>query len=312
MRRARNAPGFLRRPARLAAVLILPAAAALVSPGASPGAGATPSGAGQDTGRGAASGSGPVARVPPGGVVRWSGPGTSACGVARERSAERWAPVGETCWYPVDLLHPEGELEVFRVRDGGREAATVRVTDYPYEVQHIELQDDSRVNLSEEALARVRRESARIRELWDLRSPRRFELPLAAPLRPLPEGGRFGARRVFNGEPRSPHTGADYSAASGEPVLAAGRGVVALAEEHFFAGKSVFLDHGDGLITMYFHLSEIAVEEGEAVERGQTIGRVGSTGRSSGPHLHFGARWRGERIDPSLLLAPDAAPAIAP
>lgn len=242
--------------------------------------------------------------------MRWSGPGTTACGLAGEGRSERWSPVGETCWYPVDLLRPEGEIEVFRVRRGGLETARLRVTDYPYEVQHIELEDDSRVHLSEEALARVRRESAEIRELWDLRSPRRFELPLAPPLQPLPDGGRFGSRRVFNGEPRSPHTGADFAAAAGEPVLAAARGVVALADEHFFAGKSVFLDHGDGLVTMYFHLSEIAVEEGEHVERGRTIGRVGSSGRSSGPHLHFGVRWRGERVDPALLLSPEAAPTI--
>ncbi|MGD2116545.1 MAG: M23 family metallopeptidase [Acidobacteriota bacterium] len=250
----------------------------------------------------------PAARVPPGGVVRWSAPGTAACGMG----SERWKPLEETCWYPIDLLHEPGSVEVVRWRGGTRETAHVHVGDYPYEVQHIELRDDSRVHLSEDDLARARREGREVGALWSRRGPRLFELPLAGPLDPLPEGGRFGARRFFNGEPRSPHTGADYKARAGAPVRAAAAGVVALADHHFFAGKSVFLDHGDGLITMYFHLSEIAVEAGARVERGQRIGAVGSTGRSTAPHLHFGVRWRGERVDPAMLLAPATAPAVAP
>lgn len=244
--------------------------------------------------------------VAPGSVVRWTAEGTTACGMG----SERWEPVGRTCWYPIDLLEEPGPLEVVRWHGGGRETATVRVGEYPYEVQHIELQDDSTVHLSAEDLARVRRESRAIGDLWSRRGPRLFELPLVPPLDPLPAGGRFGARRFFNGEPRSPHTGSDYTAAAGTPVHAVADGVVALAGHHFFGGKSVFLDHGEGLITMYFHLSEIDVEEGDRVAAGEGIGRVGSTGRATGPHLHFGVRWRGERIDPSMLLRPAESPAI--
>jgi len=246
------------------------------------------------------------ATVAPGSVVRWSAEATSACGMG----SERWEPVGTTCWYPIDLLHEPGAVELVRWRGGRRETATVHVGEYPYEVQHIELQDDSTVHLSAEDLARARREGRAVGALWSRRGPRLFELPLVAPLDPLPESGRFGARRYFNGEPRSPHTGADYKASAGEPVRAAADGVVALADNHFFAGNSVFLDHGDGLITMYFHLSEIDVEEGSRVERGQVIGTVGATGRATGPHLHFGVRWRGERVDPEMLLRPFAAPAV--
>jgi murein DD-endopeptidase MepM/ murein hydrolase activator NlpD len=86
--------------------------------------------------------------------------------------------------------------------------------------------------------------------------------------------------------------------------MASARGTVVLAEEHYFAGKSVFIDHGDGLITMYFHLDRLLVEKGDTVARGQRIGTVGSSGRATGPHLHFGVRWRGARIDPLLLLGP--------
>jgi len=238
--------------------------------------------------------------------VRWSGDGTTACGVA----GKRWEPVGETCWYPIDLLHAPGPVDVARWRAGAKESARILVTDYPYEVQHIEIADDSQVHLSSADLARARREGRSVGALWSRRGPRRFTLPLAPPLDPLPEGGRFGARRFFNGEPRSPHTGADYHAAAGTPVHAAAAGVVALAANHFFSGNSVFLDHGDGLITMYFHLSEIDVKEGQRVERGQVLGKVGSTGRATGPHLHFGIRWRGERIDPEMLLDPDEAPTV--
>ena len=248
--------------------------------------------------------------VPPGAVVRWSAPGTAACGLGA--GGERWEPIGETCWYPVDLLHGEGRVELVRWRSGERESRRVRVSAYPYEVQQVELEDDSMVHLSSEDLARVRRESRRIDALWSRQGPRLFDLPLHPPLDPLPSGGRFGARRFFNGEPRSPHSGADYKAPTGAPVEAADDGVVALTGDHFFAGRSVFLDHGDGLITMYFHLAEIAVEEGERVERGQVVGRVGSTGRATGPHLHFAVRWRGERVDPGMLLEPANAPAVPP
>lgn len=96
-------------------------------------------------------------------------------------------------------------------------------------------------------------------------------------------------------------------------MLAPADGVVVLAEEQFFAGRAVYLDHGDGLISMSFHLSEIAVAEGQEVKRGQLIGRVGATGRVTGPHLHFGLRWRGARIDPAALLGePAALPSAAP
>jgi murein DD-endopeptidase MepM/ murein hydrolase activator NlpD len=152
----------------------------------------------------------------------------------------------------------------------------------------------------------VRRENRDIARLWRRAGPRRFTLPLHPPLDPLPEGGRFGSRRVINGQPKSPHSGADYSAPAGVPVLAAGDGEVALVGDHFFAGRSVFIDHGDGLISMYFHMSRVGVKEGENVRRGQPIGAVGSTGRATGPHLHFGVRWHRARVAPALLLSDPA------
>ncbi|HUO87412.1 MAG TPA: M23 family metallopeptidase [Thermoanaerobaculia bacterium] len=245
----------------------------------------------------------------PGAVVRWQGPGTVACGAG----GESWPPVGESCFYPFDLLAPAGEVEVWRQVGDERRRGRVRVDDYPYAVQRITLPDDRHVELAPADLARAEREAARVAELWQLRTPRRFSLPLAPPLARLPSGGRFGARRIINGEPRNPHTGADYAAAAGTPVLAVAAGTVVLAEEHFFAGKSVFVDPGDGLVSMVFHLSGIAVAPGDEVAAGEILGLVGATGRATGPHLHFGLRWRGARVDPALLLAdPADLPALAP
>jgi biotin carboxyl carrier protein len=241
--------------------------------------------------------------VAPGGVVRWLGEGTERCGM----EGESWQAIDGACWYPIDLLRRAGPLTVERWTGGRRSTTVVEVGPYPYSEQRLTIEDQSKVNLSAADLARVERENARIGRLWKLRTPRRFTLPLRAPLAALPDGGRFGARRVINGQPRSPHTGADYAAAAGTPVLAPADGTVALAGDLFFSGNSVFVDHGDGLITMVFHLREIDVREGQEVRAGQRLGVVGSTGRATGPHLHFGVRWRGARVDPAVLLGAVAA-----
>lgn len=129
--------------------------------------------------------------------------------------------------------------------------------------------------------------------LW--RAP--FQLPVPGKLL-----SPFGVSRILNGQPRSYHSGVDLRAGLGEPVFAAGGGRVVLAADHFFAGKSVYIDHGMGIVTMYFHLSRIAVESGQQVEPGQLIGCAGASGRASGPHLHWGARVNNCKIDPLALV----------
>ena len=238
--------------------------------------------------------------VSPGSMVRWPGVKIEQCG----QGDRRWEPLAGECWYSVDLLTPEGRLLVVRWQGGKREERNLQVGSYPYEVQHITLQDDSQVHLSAENLRRVQRENGLIAGLWNTESERRFALPLGAPLEPLPAGGRFGSRRFFNNEPRSPHTGADFAASSGTPILAVADGSVVLTGDFYFPGKSVFVDHGDGLISMYFHLSGVAVEQGDEIGRGEILGLVGESGRATGPHLHFGVRWHGARVDPRLLLEP--------
>lgn len=244
--------------------------------------------------------------VRPGGAARWHGEGTSACA----NGGRVWAPLGDSCYFPVDL-EESGTIAVERVRAGVTERAVLVVGSCPYPEQHLTV-DDRMVHLSKADLERTRRESAHVAVLWSLQTRPRFTLPLAAPLPGSVQGGNFGARRVFNGEPRSPHSGVDYKVAAGTPVLAVAPGRVALVGDHFFSGKSVFIDHGGGLISMVFHLSRALVEEGQEVAAGQAVGKVGATGRATGPHLHLGFRWHGARVDPALLLSRRASFAVIP
>jgi murein DD-endopeptidase MepM/ murein hydrolase activator NlpD len=244
---------------------------------------------------------GPFAAVVPGGVVRWTGAALSLCGDARET----WKPVGGACYYPVDLGVEAKELEVFRERLGARETATLRILPPPYAEESLEV-DPRKVKLSAKDLARVERERKEVAPVFSLRTEPAFALPFSPPLAKAPAPRNFGTRRVFNGEPRSPHGGADFRAATGTPVLAAEKGLVVLVANHFFAGRSVFVDHGGGLVSMYMHLSATKVRAGQRVARGDVLGLSGATGRVSGPHLHFGLKWRGARVDPALLLGDPA------
>ncbi len=155
-------------------------------------------------------------------------------------------------------------------------------------------------------LNRIKRENSQIRALWKLNTPVKWEGRFLHPLGRKfygVKGHAFGDRRIINGIPRKPHSGADYPVPRGTPVYAPNEGVVVLTGHHYFAGNSIYIDHGGGLISMYFHLSKIVVKKDQHVKKGQEIGRVGSTGRVTGPHLHFGVYWQGERIDPDKLLA---------
>jgi murein DD-endopeptidase MepM/ murein hydrolase activator NlpD len=118
-----------------------------------------------------------------------------------------------------------------------------------------------------------------------------------------PRSSSFGLRRFFNDQPRSPHKGMDIAANSGEPVMAPLAGVVAATGDYYFNGNTVLVDHGQGYVTMYCHLSEIEVIEGQEVAVGTTLGAVGATGRVTGAHLHFGTYMNGTAVDPAMLLS---------
>ncbi len=151
--------------------------------------------------------------------------------------------------------------------------------------------------------ARIQREAAKLRQLWTMSaSSAQWS---GAFLRPVPDpaNSRFGSRSIFNGRLRSPHTGADFSSAAGTPVKAPNAGLVVLAESLYFSGNTVVIDHGLGLFSLFAHLSSLDVREGVPVEAGATVGRVGATGRVTGPHLHWAMRVGSARIDPLSLLA---------
>ena len=149
---------------------------------------------------------------------------------------------------------------------------------------------------------RIRRESELLGTIYGIRSPvwraeGAFEIP--HPARALPN---FGELRIYNGVPRSPHTGVDVEAGPNEFVRASNSGTVVLASELYLAGNTVVIDHGLGVFTFYCHFSRILVKRGDAVAKGGPVGRVGSTGRSTGPHLHWGVRIFDARVDPDSLL----------
>lgn len=234
-------------------------------------------------------------------VVRWSVPGTKTCGMG----GRTWDALQETCYYPIDMLHKPGLVKVNRQGVGPAKVAQISVGASSYGTQDIVLGDIPQANPSPEDLRRNERDQALVEKIWTKREgPARFTLPLGAPASPLPEPKGFGAKWIFNGKPDSSeiHSGIDYALAPGKPVLSVADGTVGVAEDLFFTGKAVFVDHGNGLVSMYFHLSEIKVQAGQDVKKGETLGLVGATGRLTGPHLHFGVRWHNARIDPQFLL----------
>lgn len=157
--------------------------------------------------------------------------------------------------------------------------------------------------LDEAILKRIEKEREQMARLWATSSPSRLWEGRFLP--PISGGitSPFGLRRIVNGSPRAPHTGVDLKAAPGSELVAPNNGRVVLQDDFFFNGKSLVLDHGGGLYTMYFHLQDFAVEKGSQVRRGDLLGWTGMTGRVTGPHLHWGARLNGARIDPFELLA---------
>ena len=158
------------------------------------------------------------------------------------------------------------------------------------------------VDLEGSVLKRVRKDSTRLRSVLSERIYERYwEKPFIMPV----EGRistRFGTRRILNGKPRSPHNGIDIASPKGTPVAASNRGEVVFAAKLFLSGNTVVIDHGWGLTTIYAHLDSISVRKHQLVDRGDVLGKVGATGRATGPHLHFGVSIRAAKVDPQQLL----------
>ena len=156
---------------------------------------------------------------------------------------------------------------------------------------------------SPEQIQRANEERDKLRAIFDQVTPEKlWDGDFRAPLDGVTTGGNFGKRRVLNGQPGSPHSGVDFPAVTGTPVHAAQNGRVALAQELFFSGNTVVVDHGLGIYTFYGHLSEIDVKPGDDLQSGQVLGKVGATGRVTGPHLHWGLTVERARVNPLQLV----------
>lgn len=171
-----------------------------------------------------------------------------------------------------------------------------------YREQRITLKNKRQVNPNPDDLKRIEREldeQTRAYRQFSQRQPSNllFDKPVNGPL-----SSPFGLRRFFNGEERNPHSGLDFAAPAGTPIKSPAAGKVILTGNYFFNGKTIFVDHGQGLISMFCHLSQIDVKLGEELSRGAVLGQVGATGRATGPHLHWNVSLNDARIDPSIFI----------
>ena len=247
------------------------------------------------------------ATVLQGGVARWSGGDAKECGVF----GRRYGAIDGVCFYPVDMKAKTGVHEIAMWNEKGtRTLGTLTVGERECTETEITLDDDTFVNVSTENRTLAAAQRGRIvKAVAGNDKPPGFAIPLGPPAEGVATKDRsdFCELRIYNGgDAKSRHTGLDYPLSQGTPVVAGADGIITLAEEQFYTGNTVVVDHGGGLVTMVFHLADLAVEEGAGVKRGDKLGSVGSTGRSTGPHLHYGARYQNQRIDIGALIGDPA------
>lgn len=221
--------------------------------------------------------------------------------VAVIRQAAGWVAV-----VGLGLSLPPGPYSVSVEQPGANpRSIEFTLTDKKYRTQNLKVAP-GQVNLAPEAEARVAQEQEKVKTALAGFSPDApATLRLNAPVNG-PRSSSFGLRRVFNGESRNPHSGMDIAAPTGTPIKAPLAGRVVDTGTYFFNGGNVILDHGQGFMTMYCHLSKIGVEVGQELKRGEVLGAVGATGRVTGPHLHWGVYLNGAAVDPALFLPPPA------
>ncbi|MDM5062154.1 peptidoglycan DD-metalloendopeptidase family protein [Aeromonas salmonicida] len=213
--------------------------------------------------------------------------------VVRE-DGQRWiAIVG------IPLKTPQGTQQLM-VNDGRTLSFTV--TPKHYREQHIKLKNSRQVNPLAEDMVRINRELAEQTRAYQTFSPTQpsnllFDKPVKGPL-----SSPFGLRRFFNGEERNPHSGLDFAVGAGTPIKAPAAGKVILIGNYFFNGNTVFVDHGQGLISMFCHMSKVDVKLGQSLPRGGIVGRVGATGRATGPHMHWNVSLNDTRVDPAIFI----------
>ena len=201
----------------------------------------------------------------------------------------------------IDLNTEPGTYQLALTVDGMPLSRDVLIVKKKYPVQRLTLPEDM-VVLSPENEARAERDQRKMAAIWPVDSLRVWKGRFIDPLPGKAVGTPFGVRRIINDIPKNSHSGVDITADEGDPVKAPNDGVVILVDNQFFSGNSVVLDHGQGIYTMFFHLSKATVKYGQAVRKGDVVGLVGATGRATGAHLHWGVRVQGAKVDPLELI----------
>ncbi|MEQ8955244.1 MAG: M23 family metallopeptidase, partial [Gammaproteobacteria bacterium] len=187
--------------------------------------------------------------------------------------------------------------------DGRRETLQFSIEDKQYVEQRLTITNQRQVNPNAEDMVRINRESSEMNRAFSSWNESLTPVFVMEPPVAGPRSSSFGLRRFFNEQPRSPHSGMDIAAPEGTPIYAPAPGVIVATGNYFFNGNTIIVDHGHGLISLYCHMNTIDVELGRQVATGEQIGRVGQTGRVTGPHLHWSINLNNTRVDPQLFLA---------
>jgi len=215
-----------------------------------------------------------------------------------DHDGQQYAIIG----IPLDARIGTHEF-VLEMSDNNKQTRNFTVNDKKYVEQRLTITNDRQVNPNTEDMVRINRESAEMNKAfssWDdsLTPVMQMRSPVAGP-----RSSSFGLKRFFNNQPRAPHSGMDIAAPEGTPIYAPAPGVILSTGDYFFNGNTIIIDHGHGLISLYCHMNTIDVTPGTVVEAGEQIGKVGQTGRVTGPHLHWSINLNNVRVDPALFIS---------
>ncbi|WP_419780836.1 M23 family metallopeptidase [Maridesulfovibrio sp.] len=208
--------------------------------------------------------------------------------------------------FGTDVLFdkPGRDKLVIKTVSGGKEkkfGRTVKVHKKKYKIQRLTL-PKKMVTPPQKVYDKIAQDRKEVKVAKETMSAdRKWYVPFDRPTKGS-QSSPYGAQRILNGKPKNPHRGLDFRGAKGTSVKAMADGKVVLVGSHYYAGNSIYVDHGNGVVTMYFHLSRIDVKEGDMVERGQLLGGIGSTGRVTGPHLHMSVSVQGKLVDPNYVM----------
>lgn len=187
---------------------------------------------------------------------------------------------------------------------GTKQNHEIKVDARKWDIQRINGIKSSMVNPPASTIAKIQQDAADVRKAKSYSTTKYFPTCFIVPVTGARISGVFGSQRILNGEKKNYHGGIDYAAPKGKKVQATAKGRVAMvSEDMYYNGKTIIIDHGFGVFSSYLHLSRILVKKGDFVRQGENIGMIGSTGRSTGPHLHFGIDWNGVRIDPQTAIS---------